>query len=134
MIARQALSFAFVVRSVNAAIYAAYLLLNHTVLDHFSAMTVTFCSGVVIGFLLNRRFTFAFGGEGGAAFVRYVCAYVFGYLVNFTGLWILTGRFGIPHEIVQGWMILGIAILLFLLQKYWVFRDRLPSRSARVTP
>ena len=54
---------------------------------------------------------------------------MFGYLVNFAGLWLLADRCGIPHEIVQGWMILGLAVLLFFLQKYWVFKVSPPSSS-----
>ena len=130
MIARQALSFALIGVLLNAALYVAYLVLTHTVFDDFVAMTVTYCSGVVMGFMLNRRFTFAFGGEGSAAFVRYVCAYVLGYFINFFGLWLLARNLGIPHEIVQGWMILGIAVLLFLLQKYWVFKNQLRNGPA----
>jgi putative flippase GtrA len=52
-----------------------------------AAMTLTHCLGVVMGFVLNRGFTFDFEGEKSAAFLRYVCAYV----VNFAGLW-FSGR------------------------------------------
>ena len=72
MIARQALSFAVIGLSVNFGLYAAYLVLTHTLLGSFAAMTVTYCSGVVMGFALNRRYTFGFGGDGGAAFLRYL--------------------------------------------------------------
>jgi putative flippase GtrA len=102
MIARQAASFVLIGLAVNAALYAAYLLLTHTLLGSFAAMTVTYCSGVVMGFLLNRRFTFGFEGRKTAALIRYVGAYLFGYLVNFAGLWLLADRGGIPHEVVQG--------------------------------
>ena len=54
MIARQTASFVLIGLAVNAALYAAYLLLTHTLLGSFAAMTVTYCSGVVMGFLLNR--------------------------------------------------------------------------------
>ncbi len=132
MIARQAASFVLVGLAVNASLYAAYLLLTHTLLDSFAAMTVTYCSGVVMGFLLNRRFTFGFEGERAAAFLRYVGAYLLGYVVNLAGLWLLADRCRIPHEIVQGWMILGIAVLIFLFQKYWVFRIRASDSSPRL--
>jgi putative flippase GtrA len=132
MTARQAASFVLIGLAVNGALYGAYLLLTHTVLGTFPAMTVTYASGVVMGFLLNRRFTFGFDGENSAAFVRYVGAYLFGYLVNLAGLWFLADRCGIPHEVIQGMMIFGLAALLFLLQKYWVFKNRTSSRPARL--
>jgi putative flippase GtrA len=131
MIARQAASFVFVGIAVNASLYAAYLLLTHTLLNSFAAMTVTYCSGVVMGFLLNRRLTFGFEGESAAAFLRYVGAYLLGYVVNLAGLWLLADRCRIPHEIVQ-WMILSIAVLIFLLQKYWVFKIRASDNSPRL--
>ncbi len=137
MIIRQTASFALIGIGVNAALYAAYLVLTHTVLGAFAAMTVTYCSGVVMGFVLNGRFTFRFDGDKGLAFLRYVSAYVLGYLVNLAGLWLLAKRYGIPHEFVQGGMIFGIAAMLFLLQKYWVFSDNSAcsvSRPARPTP
>jgi putative flippase GtrA len=132
MIARQAASFVLVGLAVNASLYAAYLLLTHTLVDSFAAMTATYCSGVVMGFLLNRRFTFGFEGERAAAFLRYVGAYVFGYLVNFAGLWFLVDRCRIPHEVVQGLIILGVSVLLFFLQKHWVFRIRASDSSPRL--
>lgn len=132
MIARQAASFVLVGLSINASLYAAYLLLTHTLLDSSAAMTVTYCSGVVVGFLLNRRFTFGFEGERAAAFLRYVGAYLLGYVFNLAGLWLLADRCRIPHEIVQGWMILAVAVLMFLLQKYWVFRIRASESSPRL--
>ena len=130
MIARQLLSFALIGLLLNAALYAAYILLTHTVLGSLTAMTVTYCSGVIMGFVLNRRVTFGFDGDRNSAFVRYIGAYLLGYLINFGGLWLLAGRWGVPHEIVQGGMVFGVAALLFLLQKYWIFADRATSNSS----
>jgi putative flippase GtrA len=132
MIARQAASFVIIGLAVNAALYAAYLVLTHTLLGAFAAMTVTYCFGVVMGFLLNHRFTFDFDGQKSTAFIRYVGAYLFGYLVNYAGLWLLVDRSGVPHEVVQGWMILGISVLLFFLQKHWVFKNRCLNHSPRL--
>ena len=121
MIIRQAASFAFIGVGVNAALYTAYLILTHTGLGAFAAMTVTYCSGVVMGFVLNGRFTFRFDGDKGLAFLRYVSAYVLGYLVNLVGLWLLVDRLGIAHELAQGALTVSVALLLFALQRYWVF-------------
>ena len=121
MITRQLACFAVIGVSLNAALYAAYLLLTHTMLGHLAAMTVAYCSGVVAGFVLNRRFTFGFEGDKSVAFVRYVAAYLAGYFINLAALWLLVDRLGVPHEIAQGALVLSIAVLLFFLQRYWVF-------------
>jgi putative flippase GtrA len=96
-------------------------------------MTVSYCAGVLIGFALNRRITFRFEGASGSALLRYICAYGIGYAINFVGLWLLADHYGIPHEIVQAGMIFGIAVLLFFLQKYWVFKPRRSSHPPRLT-
>lgn len=137
VIIRQAASFALIGIGVNAALYAAYLILTHTVLGAFAAMTVTYCCGVVTGFVLNGRFTFRFDGDKGLAFLRYVSAYVLGYLVNLAGLWLLVDHLGIAHEWAQGPLTVSIALMLFALQRYWVFPgSAAPFRNlaARSTP
>jgi putative flippase GtrA len=58
------------------------------------------------------------------AFVRYVISYAIGYLLNLSVLWLAVDYFGFPHQIVQGAMIFTLALMLFLLQKYWVFLER----------
>ena len=57
-----------------------------------------------------------------ASFARYVATYGFGYLLNLAVLWITVDQMGLPHEVVQGIMILSLAVILFVLQKFWVFR------------
>jgi putative flippase GtrA len=132
MIHQQFIRYAVIGVGLNAAGYAAYLVLSHTVAGSRAAMTLTYCSGVLIGFVLNRRVTFRFDGDKGAARLRYFGAYTIGYVINFVGLWLLVDRCGLPHEIVQGGMVLGVAVTLFLLQKYWVFRTRASSCSLRL--
>jgi len=137
MIRRQLVSFAVIGVSVNASLYAVYLLLTHNAIGNRVAMTITYGAGVVIGFAFNRRITFRFEGDNASALLRFMGAYAIGYVINFGGLWLLVDRAGAPHEIVQGGMVLSVALTLFLLQKYWVFpaRDsRYSVRFPRLTP
>jgi putative flippase GtrA len=134
MIRRQVIRFAVIGLSLNAALYASYLLLTHTVMGSRAAMTVTYSAGVLIGFVLNRRITFRFEGDNGSALLRYIGAYAIGYAINFIGLWLLVDRFAVAHEIVQGGMTLCLPVVLFSLQRYWVFPNRGshdPARFAR---
>src|SRR5208283_1999893 len=75
MMHHQFIRYGVIGLGLNAAGYAAYLLLTHTVLGSRSAMTITYCSGVLIGFLLNRRVTFRFDGDSRQALLRYIGAY-----------------------------------------------------------
>jgi hypothetical protein len=37
-------------------------------------------------------------------------------------LYVLVDRHGYPHQLIQGAMIVLLAMMLFLAQKFWVFR------------
>ncbi len=127
VIGRQFLRYAVIGLLMNAALYLAYLGLTASLLSSRPAMSITYVAGVLIGFLLNRRITFAYSGPGAAALVRYAVTYVIGYLINFITLWQLVDRWGLPHQIVQGCVTLALPVLLFLLQRFWVFPSA-PSR------
>jgi putative flippase GtrA len=131
MIRRQLISFVAIGLLLNAALYAVYLLLTHMVIGSPAAMTATYAAGVLIGFVLNKRFSFQFIGDSNSALWRYLASYAIGYLINFLGLWVLVGRYGFAHEIVQGGMMLAIPGVLFLLQRYWVFSTRRSDNARR---
>jgi hypothetical protein len=47
---------------------------------------------------------------------------------------VLVDRMGYPHQLVQGVAIVVLAILLFLMQKFWVFRPTSVSPSHTTGP
>lgn len=106
----------------NLVLYLAYLALTAAGLESKVAMSLLYLLGVAQTFAINRHWSFRHGGMRGPAFVRYCTSYALGYLINLVILMLLVDWLGFPHQIVQGVAILAIAILLFLLQKYWVFR------------
>lgn len=111
----------------NAVLYMAYLALTSFGLGAKLAMSLLYALGVIQTFFFNKRWSFGHRGEHGTAFFRYCASYGIGYGVNLAALLLLVDQFGLPHQIVQGVMILCIAALLFLLQKFWVFRHPSPS-------
>ena len=119
----QFLRYAIVGLGSNLLLYLCYLLLTTWGMEYKSAMTLVYALGVTQTFLFNRSWSFRHQGALHGAFVRYVASYAFGYVLNFTILWFAVERLGQPHQIVQGVMILTLAVLLFLLQKYWVFPE-----------
>ncbi len=119
----QLLRFALVGLGSNAVLYLAYLLLTEIGLGHKTAMTLLYILGVLQTFVFNRRWTFRHQGRMPKALLRYLASYGFSYFFNLAMLIIMVDILGLPHQIVQGILILIIAGLLFLLQKYWVFPD-----------
>ena len=113
----------------NAVLYAAYIALTEFGVEAKLAMTLLYLAGVAQTFVFNKRWSFRHGGTHAPAFVRYCAAYAIGYAINFVVLLLLVDRLGYPHRIVQGIMIVCLAVMLFVLQKFWVFRQEPALRS-----
>jgi len=116
--------FAVVGFASNLTLYGYYLLLTIASLKPHAAMTIAYATGMLLTFLLNRNWTFAYLGPGKSAVGRYVLVYVFGYVINFLMLSIMVNHLGYPHEIVQAGLILFLATAFFVVQKFWVFGRR----------
>ena len=61
--------------------------------------------------------------------VRFLIAYGFCYVINVALLALFADYLGFSHLIVQALAVVILACLLFILQRYWVFRrdDRLAA-------
>ncbi len=107
----------------NAVGYLIYLAITAAGMEHKLAMTLLYAVGVAQTFIFNKRWSFRHAGAHGTAFVRYCAAYAVGYFINLAALFILVDRLGYAHQLVQGVMIFVLAAMLFILQKFWVFRS-----------
>ena len=121
MLLPQLVRYVLVGLGLNAALYGCYLLLTKLGTANHAAMTVTYCTGVAVGFLLNRRITFANTGTMAVPFLKYIVTYLIGYGVNFVALWWFVEHASIRHEIVQGGVTVTLPLLLFVIQRFWVF-------------
>nr|WP_316639094.1 GtrA family protein [uncultured Roseateles sp.] len=114
----------------NLVGYLLYLGLTSLGVGPKSAMSLLYAIGVAQTFLFNKRWTFGHQGSGRAALLRYCTAYGLGYVINLVVLLVLVDHWAWPHQWVQGVMILVLAAMLFLLQKFWVFRpDKLLTQA-----
>lgn len=119
---RQFIRYSMVGLASNLLCYLVYLTLTGAGMHMKVAMTLLYGLGVLQTFVFNQRWTFAHGGVRSNTFYRYCTVYALGYLLNLAMLHLLVDLFAYPHQIVQGFMILVLAALLFLAQKFWVFR------------
>lgn len=117
----QGIRFMMVGLASNLVLFVLYLLLTSLGMSPKLAMTVLFAMGTMQTFIFNKRWTFAHRGFLQASFFKYVAVYSVAYLLNLTALLVLVDNLGYPHQIVQGVMILSLALMLFLLEKFWVF-------------
>ena len=109
----------------NAAIYFVYLLITYLGVEPKTAMTLVYIIGASIGFIGNRKWTFAYRGDSSSAALRYVLAHLFGYLLNYIILFTFVDRLGYAHQWVQAVAIIIVAGFLFILFKYFVFHERI---------
>jgi putative flippase GtrA len=116
----QGTRFAIVGIASNLVLYLFYLLITTFGLGYKIAMTLVYVISVTQTFVLNANWTFERRGTRTSP-VKYGLAYGACYLINMSALIILVDRVGLPHQVVQGAMILVIAVVMFLLQKFWVF-------------
>jgi putative flippase GtrA len=128
---RQLLRFAVVGAASNLVCYLIYLGLTRLGLGPKLAMSLLYAVGVMQTFVFNKKWTFEHGGAHSAVFVRYCIAYGAGYVINIIVLFVLVDQLQYPHELIQAGMILCLAVMLFLAQKFWVFApdQALPSTN-----
>jgi putative flippase GtrA len=86
-----------------------------------TTMSALYILGVLQTYFFNRNWAFSHGGQVGVSFPRYVSGYLLGYLVNLIALIVLVDRYGLPHQWVQGAMIFVVAMMMFVLLRYWIF-------------
>ena len=120
---QQFLRYALVGLASNAVLYLGYLGLTWGDMGHKTAMSLLYAIGVLQTFMFNRRWTFRHRGGVFKSMRRYAVTYISGYVFNLVGLLVLVDRFELPHRPVQGVLILLIAIMIFLLQRFWIFSD-----------
>ena len=114
--------FATVGVASNALLYLLYLVLSVAIgLQPVVAATIGWIFGVGSSFLLNQAWTFEDSRPKMQTFIRYVGLYATAYVLNMVLLVILVDRAGLPHEAVQGLLIVILGLSLFLGQRFWVF-------------
>ena len=107
----------------NAFGYLLYLAISYLGIGPKLAMTLLYGVAVIHTFIFNKKWTFRHEGAATPTLLRYAAVYAAGYVINFLALIVLVDQAGQPHKVVQGIMIFAIAGMLFLAQRFWVFRQ-----------
>src|SRR6266508_4057161 len=125
----EVLRFGVVGLASNALLYLLYLATTAIGVEPKAAVSLIYLVGVLQTFILNKRWTFQHEGHVPRTVARYWVAYTFSYAANMVLLIIFVDMAGFDHRVVQGVLIAVIGLVLFALQKYWVFTT-LPARRA----
>ena len=127
--ANEILRFGVVGLGSNALLYLLYLAATAVGVEPKVAVSLIYLVGVLQTFILNKRWSFQHEGHVRRTAARYWVAYAFSYAANMVLLIIFVDVIGFDHRVVQGVLIAVIGLVLFALQKYWVF-GTLPVRQA----
>lgn len=119
---KQFIRYVLVGLASNVVIYGFYLMLTRFGMGPKTAMSLLYCLGVLQTFVFNKQWSFRFNGAATPALVRYATAYLIGYVIQLFSLMVLVDQMGLPHQLVMGSLILIMAVFLFVVQKFWVFR------------
>jgi putative flippase GtrA len=125
-ITSQFLRYALTGIGSNIILYLLYFASTGLGAEPKVSMSVLYLLGVLQTFMVNRSWSFRHRGAAGAALWRYLTAYAMGYLVNLGILALLVDCLRWDHRYVQGAAIVMIALLLFALQRIWVFSPAKP--------
>ena len=110
----------------NVLGYVLYLILTKLWGAPKLTMTALYFLGALIGFFTNRRFTFRHDGSVSDTWVRYLLAQVLGYLLNLLIMLMFVDWLAFPHQAVQAIAIVLVAIFLFILLRFFVFKQDIP--------
>lgn len=108
----------------NLLLYGAYLGLTGLGMAPKIAMAALYATGVLATYAVNNRWSFGRSRLSAGSFTRYLCAQALGFAFNLALLWVLVDLQQWPHQAVQAIAIVLVAMLLFGLNRYWVFARR----------
>lgn len=107
---------------INMAGYMMYLLVTYLGGEPKITMSALYGVVLVLGFLLNREFTFAHKGSKSRAFFRYIIVYGIGYIINLSFLIVLADSMGFAHQFVQLGAMAFLVFYFFIALKYFTFK------------
>ena len=116
-------SYGIVGIAVNLAAYLSYFFVTYLGGTPKLTMSVLYVVTAFVSFLGNRKLTFDYKGGLLGSGLRFSIAHFFGYLINLGLLFVLVDKLAYPHQAVQVFAIIIVAIFLFLTFKLFVFRE-----------
>ncbi len=112
--------------TTNGIAYGMYLFLTYIGFTPKTALTLLYGIAATTSYLGNRRLTFAYTGSWLWSTLRYIIMHIGGYLLNLGLLYVCVDIYAIPHQYVQFAAIFVVAIYLYIVSDWFVFRAQTP--------
>jgi len=113
--------FSVVGISHNLSGYIIYLSIAYTGLDPKLIISIFYPIGVLYAYFANKTFTFKNTERHTKILFKYFFIQFLGFIINLSLLFICVDKLSFPHQLVQLFAIVIVAIFLFVGQKYFVF-------------
>ena len=97
-------------------------------LDDIAANIVGYSSGLVLSFLLNKRWSFRYKGSFGLSLFRFLLVILVAYALNLCLTLVAINNFGINSYLAQA-LVLCYTVITYLGSRYFVFPDSCTFRE-----
>jgi putative flippase GtrA len=108
----------------NTIGYALYLLFTWLGVPYLIATTVLYIIGTIMGYFGNKKFTFGDTQQIHKTIFWYVLAYLGGYIILYAMMYVFVERMHVFHAYVQLAAIGVVAVYLFFMMRFVVFKER----------
>jgi putative flippase GtrA len=105
----------------NGLAYGLYIIITFSGVSPIIAMSIVYVFASVIAFTANKGWTFQSNTNINKIIIRYLMSQVLGYGTNLILLYWLHYVLGVPHQTAQLLGIGIVAVVLFLISRYYVF-------------
>jgi putative flippase GtrA len=117
--------FGIVGLASNAIGYGLYLLFTWLGVPYLIVTTVLYIIGTIMGYFGNKKFTFGDTQQIHKTIFWYVLTCLGGYIILYAMLYVFVGRMHVFHAYVQLAAIVVVAVYLFFMMRFVVFKERI---------
>ena len=119
----QIFKYGFVGILLNTLGFILFLILTSLGLEPKFVVAFMYPLIVLLGFKGHKRFTFSSSEETQGSLSRFFMAHLFGYFLNLAILFIFVDILSYRHQLVQLMAIFFVSAYLFIIFKFFVFRN-----------
>ncbi len=127
LIKKQFIRYVIVGLSTNVAGFLIYILVTSLGVSPILTISIFYLIYICLSFYFNKTWSFGHHSQRAVSAMKYLIVYCSCYILNVILLAYFNSYLGFSHLIVQAGAIVPIALLLFVAQRYWVFRTQATS-------
>ncbi len=124
---KQFIRYVIVGSFTNVAGFLLYTLVTSLGVSPILTISIFYLIYICLTFYFNKAWSFGHHGHLAVSAKKYLIVYCGSYILNVILLAYFNSYLGFSHLVVQAVALVPIALLLFVAQRYWVFRTQVIS-------